>query len=173
MHQPRMPIPMSVMPITVIRTEQGRCGQVVAFVVALGLSAPTWALDCSQLQEQRDQLARRAMAAEVALVHAQRQTLCPQLEALATADGKTYESNAGLPEQLDYGAYISCREQAETRLMATHPVLYKSNAGFPFLTPDGARLARQADALIKAQPANCSAPPSATEPARQPSRPGP
>lgn len=141
--------------------------------LAFGFVVPSWAVDCGQLQDQRDQLARRAMAAEVALVHAQRQTLCPQLEALATADGKTNESNAGLPGQLDYGAYIRCREQAETQLMATHPVLYKNSSGFPFLTPDGARLARQADALIKAQPANCSAPPPAKEQSPQPSRLGP
>lgn len=159
------------MSTTVIRTEQARFGQVVAIVVALGLSAAPWALDCRQLQEQRDQLAHRAMAAEVALVHAQRQKLCPQLEALATADGKTNQSNAGLPEQLDYGAYIRCREQAEMRLRTTRPVLYKNSAGFPFFTPDGARLARRADALLKARQASCSALPPATDPSPQPSHP--
>ena len=159
------------MSTTVIRTEQARFGQVVAIVVALGLSAPTWALDCRQLQEQRDQLARRAMAAEVALVHAQRQKLCPQLEALATADGRGNGLSVGLPEQLDYGAYIRCREQAEMQLTASRAVLYTNSAGFPFLTPDGARLARQADALLKARQASCSALPPATEPSPQPSRP--
>jgi hypothetical protein len=114
-------------------------------------------VDCRQLHEQRDQLARRAMAAELVLVHAERQRVCPRLEALATADGKTNDSSAEPPEQLDYGAYILCREQAEMQLTATRPVLYRNSAGFPFLTTDGARLARQADALIKARQASCSA----------------
>ena len=124
-------------------------------------------------QEQRCQLARRAMAAEVALVHAQRQRVCPRLEALATADDKTYDSSEELSGQLDYGAYIRCREQAERQLTATHPVLYRNSAGFPFLTPDGARLARQADALIKTRQASCSAPPTAAEQSPQSSQPGP
>jgi hypothetical protein len=145
----------------------------LALPLAFVAVTPSWAVDCGQLQEQRDQLARRAMAAEVALVHAQRQRVCPQLEALATADGKTNESSAGLPVQLDYGAYIRCRQLAEMQLTATRPVLYRTSAGFPFLTPDGARLARQADALIKALQVNCSALPAMTEPSPQPSRPGP
>ncbi len=141
--------------------------------MALGLSAPTWAVDCSQLHEQGDQLARRAMAAEVTLVHAQRQRVCPQLEALATADGKANESSAELPAQLDYGAYIRCREQAEMQLTASRPVLYRNSPGFPFLTSDGARLARQADALIKALQASCSALPPRAGQSPQPSQPGP
>ena len=144
----------------------------VMFPLAVGFGAPSWAVDCQQLQEQRDQLARRAMAAEVALVHSERQKLCPQLEALATADGKTTESTAGASAELDYGAYIRCREQAELQLTATRPVLYRNSSGFPFLTPDGARLARQADALINALQASCSAPPSAPEQSPPPSRPG-
>ena len=129
----------------------------LALPLALGCVDPSWAVDCGQLQEQRDQLARRAMAAEVVLVHAQRQKVCPRLEALATADEKTNESSAESPGQLDYGAYIRCREQAEMQLTATRPVLYRNSAGFPFLTTDGARLARQADALIKALQVSCSA----------------
>jgi hypothetical protein len=144
----------------------------VMFPLAVGFGAPSWAVDCRQLQEQRDQLARRAMAAEVALVHAQRQKLCPQLEALATAVSKTTESTAGASAELDYGAYIRCREQAEMQLTATRPVLYKNSSGFPFLTPDGARLARQADAQIKELQASCSAPPSGPEQSPPPSRPG-
>ena len=57
----------------------------LALPLAFGFVVPSWAVDCGQLQEQRDQLARYAMAAEVVLVHAQRQRVCPQLEALATA----------------------------------------------------------------------------------------
>lgn len=141
--------------------------------LAFGLGAPSWAVTCLQLHEQRDQLARRAMAAEVALVHAERQRLCPQLEALATADRKATDSTGDASAELDYGAYIRCREQAEMQLTATRPVLYRNSSGFPLLTPDGARLARQADALIKAWQASCSATSPATEPSPQPSRPRP
>ena len=145
----------------------------LALPLAFGFVDPSWAVDCPQLQVQRDQLARRAMAAEVTLVHAERQRVCPQLEALATADGKTNESSEELSGQLDYGAYIRCREQAEMQLTATRPVLYRNSAGFPFLTPDGARLARQADALIKALQASCSALPPGGGQSPQPSQPGP
>ncbi len=144
----------------------------VMLPLAVGFGAPSWAVHCQQLQEQRDQLARRAMGAEVALVHAERQRLCPQLEALATADLKASDASAALPRQLDYGAYIRCREQAEMQLTATRPVLYRNSSGFPFLTPDGARLAHQADALIKELQASCSAPPPATEQSPPPSQPG-
>jgi hypothetical protein len=36
-----------------------------------------------------------------------------------------HDSSAGLPEQLDDGAYIRCREQAEMQLTATRSVLYR------------------------------------------------
>ncbi len=167
-----MRIPMSAIVITDIPTDGGATRLALATLLFISISDPTWAVNCQQLQEQRDQLARRAMAAEVVLVQAQRQKLCPQLEALATADGKTTESTAGASAELDYGAYIRCREQAEMQLTATRPVLYRNSAGFPFLTPDGARLSRQADALIRELQASCSAPPSAPEQVPQPSRPG-
>jgi hypothetical protein len=138
--------------------------------LALGIATPGWSADCKQLEGQRDQLARRAMAAEVALVHAQRQELCPQLEARASTIGEAIKEAAGFPAQLDYGAYIRCREQAETQLRASRPVLYTNHSGFPFLTPDGASLARRADALLKARQAGCSAPPLTTEQLPQPSR---
>ena len=144
----------------------------VVLPLAVGFGVPCWAVDCQQLQEQRDQLARRAMAAEVTLVHAERQRLCPQLEALATADGKTTDSTAGASAELDYGAYIRCRERAEAQLLKSRPVLYRNTRGFPFLTPDGARLAREADALIRELQKSCSAPPPATEQAPPPSQPG-
>ena len=145
----------------------------LALPLAFGFVDPSWAVDCPQLQVQRDQLARRAMAAEVTLVHAERQRLCPQLEALATADSKDTDSTAGASAELDYGAYIRCREQAEMQLTATRPVLYRNSAGFPFLSPDGALLSRQADALIKTRQASCSAPPTAAEQSPQSSQPGP
>jgi hypothetical protein len=138
--------------------------------LALGIATPGWTADCEQLEVQRDQLARRALAAEVVLLHAQRQELCPQLEAPATATGEANKEVAGLPAQLDYGAYIRCREQAEMQLRASRPVLYTNHSGFPFLTPDGARLARQADALLKARQAGCSTPPPAPTQSPQPSR---
>ena len=144
----------------------------VVLPLAVGFAVRGWAVDCQQLQEQRDQLARRAMAAEVALVHAERQRLCPQLEALATADGKTTDSTAGASAELDYGAYIRCRERAEAQLLKSRPVLYRSTSGFPFLTPDGARLACEADSLIGELQTSCSAPPSAPEQSPPPSRPG-
>ena len=146
--------------------------RVLVLPLAVGWGLPGWALDCSPLQEQRDQVARRAMAAEVALVHAERQKLCPQLEALATAEPNATDASAALSAPLDYGAYIRCREQAETQLLQSRPVLYRNTSGFPFLTPEGARLARQADALLRELQANCAAPPPATEQSPQPSRPG-
>ena len=163
---------MSAIVITDIPTDGIVCRLALAMLLFISISGPTWAVDCQQLQEQRDQLARRAMAAEVALVHAERQRLCPQLEALATADGKTTESTAGASAELDYGAYIRCRERAEAQLLKSRPVLYRNTRGFPFLTPDGARLAREADSLIRELQTSCSAPPPATEQAPQPSQPG-
>jgi hypothetical protein len=167
-----MRIPMSATVITDIPTDGGATRLALATLLFISISGPTWAVNCQQLQEQRDQLARRAMAAEVALVHAERQRLCPQLEALATADGKTTESTAGASAELDYGAYIRCRERAEAQLLKSRPVFYRNTRGFPFLTPDGARLAREADALIRELQTSCSAPPPATEQSPQPSRPG-
>jgi hypothetical protein len=79
-------------------------------------------------------------------------------------------SKRQLASQLDYGAYIRCREQAEMQLRASRPVLYTNHSGFPFLTPDGARLARQADALLKARQSGCSTPPPAPTQSPQPSR---
>lgn len=125
----------------------------VLFPLALALEVglPAWGLDCQQLQEQRDQRAQRAMAAEVALVHSQRQKLCPQLEALATSE------STGSSPQLDYGAYIRCRQQAEADLVNSRRVLYRNTLGFTFLTVEGARLAREADGMQQTLSASCSA----------------
>jgi hypothetical protein len=168
-----MRIHMSATVITDIPTDGVSCRLALATLLFVGISGPTWALDCQQLQEQRDQLARRAIAAEVALVHAERQRLCPQLEALATPDSKATDSTAGASAELDYGAYIGCRQHAEAQLLQSRPVLYKNTAGFPLLTVEGARLAREADALIMQLQASCAAAPPATEQSPQPSRPGP
>jgi hypothetical protein len=119
------------------------------------ISAPAWAgPDCQALRQQRDQRARAAMQAEIALLQRVRQRLCPREEALATA------ANAGAeqppqegpqeepPEQpLDYGAYIRCREQAETELRRSRPVLHRNQRGFTFYTAEGARLAAEADGV--------------------------
>ncbi|MEB3302381.1 MAG: hypothetical protein VKN56_10490 [Cyanobacteriota bacterium] len=109
-----------------------------------------WARDCQAQQQQRDQLAARSMQAEVARLHALRQTLCPQQEALATSG-----ATEGRPA-LDYGAYIRCRQQAESELQASQPVLYENRQGFTFFTPEGARMAREADALTVQQQRDCA-----------------
>lgn len=111
---------------------------------SLTLQLTGWAADCHALQEQRDQLARQAIQAEVQLLHSLRQRICPQQEQLAstaTDDGK---------EALDLSVYIRCRQEAEAALQKSHPVLYANQHGFTHYTPDGARWARQADALLEA-----------------------
>lgn len=123
----------------------------LALMISLVVGTPAWGVDCKQLQDQRDQLAQQAMAAEVALVHRQRQQLCPQLETLATGQ------IAELTPQLDYGAYIRCRQKAETELHTNRPVLYRNTAGFPYFTSEGARLAQDADGLKRALSENCAA----------------
>lgn len=122
----------------------------LALMISVGVGAPAWADDCKQLQERRDQLAQQAMAAEVALVHRQRQQLCPKLEALATRD------SAEVSPQLDYGAYIRCRQKAEAELRNSQTVQYRNSADFPFFTKEGARLAREADALQQAVLGGCA-----------------
>lgn len=129
-------------------SEAARSGLVL--MISLGVGVPAWADACQQLQKQRDQLAQQAMAAEVALVHRQRQQLCPELEELATRD------SAELTPQLDYGAYIRCRQKAEVELRNTQTVLYRNSAGFPFLTTKGADLAREADTLQQAVSGSCA-----------------
>jgi len=107
----------------------------LAFPLAFGFVVPSWAVHCGQLQEQRHQLARRAMAAEVALVHAERQRVCPQLEALATTDGKTNDSSAESPEQLNYGATIPAASRP--RCSSLPPVLCSTGTApvSPFSQP--------------------------------------
>ncbi|WP_156796721.1 hypothetical protein [Cyanobium sp. PCC 7001] len=126
-----------------------RASSLVAAVLLT--SAPVWAgPDCQALQQQRDQLARAAMQAEIDLLQSVRQRLCPRQEALATA------ANAGaqqgpqeepLDQPLDYDAYIRCREQAEAELRRSRPVLHRNRRGFTYYTADGARLAGEADAV--------------------------
>ncbi|MEB3168586.1 MAG: hypothetical protein VKK97_07605 [Synechococcaceae cyanobacterium] len=121
------------------------------------LASPVLAADdCQALQVQRDQLARQSVQAEVALLHRVRQRLCPVQEALATeavspASGQTSEP------QLDYAAYIHCREQAEQDVQRSRPMLYRNLRGFTFYTGEGARLAEQADQLQRQQQDQCPA----------------
>lgn len=53
---------------------------------------------------------------------------------------------------LDVDAYIRCRATTEALRKRTRPVLYTNRKGFFFYTAQGARLARDADALSAACP---------------------
>ena len=132
--------------------------RVLAGAFAAGLAAPVDAADpCRALKEQRDQLSRQAMQAEIVLLHALRQRLCPEQEGLAT------EAHAGAADQLtgsrlDYAAYIHCRQQAEAQLQRSRPVLHRNVANFNFYTAEGARLARLADGLKPQLDRQCNPP---------------
>ena len=104
------------------------------------------ATPCQALKDHRDQVAREAMQEEIALVHSVRGRLCPQEETLA-AQANALAAAPSTGPQLDYGAYIRCRQRAEALLQRSRPVLYRNQLGFSFYTPAGARLARQSDAL--------------------------
>jgi hypothetical protein len=126
--------------------------------VALLLQAPAWsAPDCRPLREQRDQLAGAAMQAEIALLHGIRQRLCPRQEAIAV-EANALAAGQAAGGELDYTAYIRCREQAEAQLQRSRPVLYRNRRGFIFYTQTGADLAREADALQERVEREC--PPS-------------
>ena len=129
------------------------------FGLALLPQTAARALDCQALNEQRDQFVRRAMKEEVVVLHELRLKLCPHQEATsATAEGSASENT------LDYGAYINCRQQAEVQLQNTKPVLYTNPSGFRWFTPQGARLAREADALLREMQQHCAAPSPAGPP---------
>ena len=131
---------------------------VLAAALAGGLIGPATADEaCRALQEERDQLARQAMKAEITLLHGLRQRLCPEQEALATRAHALAPDQASAA-QIDYEAYIRCRQQAEAQLQRSRPVLYRNQRGFPFHTAEGARLARQADALQGQRDRQCPAP---------------
>jgi hypothetical protein len=128
------------------------------------ISPPAWAgPHCQALRQQRDQLARAAMQAEIALLQSVRQRLCPRQEALATAAnaGAAQTPQQGpqeepLEQPLDYGAYIRCREQAEAELRRSRTVLHRSQRGFTFYTAEGARLAAEADGVQEQLQGQCS-----------------
>lgn len=105
---------------------------------------------CGELLQRHDALVRQAHAAEVALVQATRRTLCPRLENEAE-----HPQSEGPP--FDYGAYNQCRLQAEELLARQQRVLHRNHQGLPYYSREGARLAREADALLqgKTSPAAC------------------
>ena len=122
------------------------------------LQAPAWSTpDCRPLREQRDRLAAEAMQAEIALLHGIRQRLCPHQEALAVEANALAAGQAG-GAQLDYAAYIRCREQAEAELQQSRPVLYRNRRGFTYYTQTGADLAREADGLEERLERACPSP---------------
>jgi hypothetical protein len=113
--------------------------------------------DCLTLKGQRDQLARRAMTAEITLLHAFRQRLCPSDEERAT-QSNALGSGMTAREPFDYEAYIRCREKAEIQLQRGRPVLYRNLRGFTFYTPEGSRLAREADGVQELADRTCTPP---------------
>jgi hypothetical protein len=129
----------------------------LAAVLAGGLIGPAAADEvCRALQEEWDQLTRQAMKAEIALLHGLRLRLCPEQEALATGAHALAPDQAS-SAQIDYAAYIRCRQQAEAQLQRTRPVLYRNQRSLPFYTAEGARLARQADAVQGQRDLQCPA----------------
>lgn len=133
-------------------------------LVAQGLGATP---ACPALREQRDQLATRAMRAEIALVQTIRRRLCPREEALAEqahASGTATGDTSTQAAPLDYGAYIRCRQQAEGLLGRTRPVLYTNRQQFVFYSAEGARLARAADGLLPQLNGACPSPQTGPSP---------
>ncbi len=129
-----------------------------ALLAASAWGAAAWGqADCRALGDQRDQLARQAMQAEIALLHALRQRLCPQQEALASA-ANALSADAPQASPFDYAGYIRCRARAEAQLERSRPVLFRNRLGFTFYTAPGARLAREADARHSQRERDCPAP---------------
>jgi hypothetical protein len=116
---------------------------------ALGAVHPALAQpDCTAERERQQQLTTEAMRAEMVLVIDTRRKLCPRVEAQAE------QPEAEAHSSLDFDAYIRCRANSEALLKRTRPVLYTNRKSFIFYTVQGARLAREADALA----AQCSGP---------------
>jgi len=127
----------------------GRQALSLLLSLVVGFSPVAWADDdgaeCRWLREQRDALASAAMEQELALARTMRGRLCPDLA--ARAEGANARDGAYAP--LDFAAWSRCRQEAEKRLEASHPVRYRNSQGFTFYTAEGASLARQADELAK------------------------
>lgn len=126
----------------------------MALVLAMAL-APARALDdCRALKELRDQRMQQAMQAEITLLQSLRQRLCPREEAQAAA-ANALAPGQGAGTALDYSAYIRCRQRAEAHLQRSRPVLHRNQRGFVFYTPQGARLAAEADGLQQQHDRRC------------------
>jgi hypothetical protein len=123
------------------------------------ITAAQAAPDCLVLKGQRDHLARRAMTAEINLLHSLRQRLCPGDEERAT-QSNALGSGMTAREPFDYEAYIRCREKAEIQLQRGRPVLYRNLHGFTYYTPEGSRLARDADGVQELVDRTCTSPAS-------------
>jgi hypothetical protein len=143
---------------SVLYTGRRLLGVGLAAVLAEGLIGPAAATEaCRALQAEWDQLSRQAMKAEIALLHDLRQRLCPEQEGLATGAHALAPDQASFA-QIDYEAYIRCRQQAEAQLQRSRPALYRNQRSLPFYTAEGARLARQADAVQGQRDRQCPAP---------------
>jgi hypothetical protein len=126
-----------------------------AYASLLITAAAQAAPDCLALKNQRDQLARQAMNAEIALMHSIRQRLCPRVEERA-AQLNALEHETATPEPLNYENYIRCREKAEIQLQRSRPFLYRNLREFTFDTPEGSRLARASDEAQKLLDRSCT-----------------
>lgn len=142
------------------------CLLLSALLPLQALAQPLGVSACRGLRERRNQLAAEAMQAEIALVLAMRRRLCPRQEALAEqananagaggpGDGPAATPDASGQGDLDYTAYLQCRQQAEARLRRTQVILYTNARGFTFYTRDGARLAREAEDWQQRLRASC------------------
>lgn len=130
-------------------------------LLATALLAPALAAtECRALRDRRDELSRAAMQAEIDLVQATRRQLCPRQELLAE-QANAEDGAPGGGTELDFSAYIRCRQQAEAQLRRSRPILYRNQRGFPYYTTEGARLATAADALREPIERSCQAPPQA------------
>jgi hypothetical protein len=101
--------------------------------------------ECERLRIDRDSLDAQALNAEIALARSIRERICPALQRQAEAAPRFDEAAA----PIDFDALIRCRQEAEAELQSTRAVLYANRRQFRFYTPEGARLAKQADALAR------------------------
>jgi hypothetical protein len=127
--------------------------QLLLFTALLAVPAMAMAgsqESCWALLDERNAIGERAMQVEIDLVKQTRRQLCPKLE--QQAEGAN--ALTGRFEPVDYEALLQCRHRAERRLARNRPVLYRNRQAFIFYTSEGARLARQADALTTSLQAN-------------------
>jgi len=100
---------------------------------------------CRQLRNHRNARGEAAMKEELVLVRRMRERTCPALHQQAEAAN----ANDRVFAPIDYRALGACRRQAEARLEASHPPLYRNRLRFTYYTPGGAELARQADGFAR------------------------